>query len=211
MIKSDYFGKDFSDLQLDYVCLRSIPQELTKKEPSLYDKKWWDYRDLHPMGATYNFVYEYNRAYKNIASKRIETKKVQIFEGDFLLRPESVIRGFWLGRQVADELSMPYNFYCYYTIDTSEKMDWPYLARPEDMSNTALVTETFNQWTEYTKHVTVYPKTEGYKIANPGYYYDAFLDALKSRVDNKINKKPIIDHCLAKNFFDLDFVNNNFK
>lgn len=112
----------------------SIKPSLTEGESALYNTKWWDYRFLHPMEATYLFAAEYVKAYTAVMRRRVDIKRVgnirPLKNKDFLKCDQKVITGMWKARRYADACGIPYNFWCIQALVYAEVMNWNYMPKP---------------------------------------------------------------------------------
>jgi hypothetical protein len=121
----------------DALTVENIPSKYWQREPELYEGKWWDYRMMHPMQATYHFVDAYKRAYKAAFARRSDSegaKWLKVFaKDDFLEGASSTRTALWLARQQADEIGCPYDFFCTRAMHYAERRDWAMLPRPQAM------------------------------------------------------------------------------
>lgn len=121
----------------DALAVENIPSKYWLRESELFGSKWWDYRIMHPMQATYYFVDAYKRAYKVAYGRRQDTEASQwlkVFaKDDFLEGAASTRTALWLARQQADEIGCPYNFFCSRAMHYAERRDWAMLPRPQAM------------------------------------------------------------------------------
>jgi hypothetical protein len=197
-----YFGQELSDQQLDLLTLELVPAELVPGENALYSKKWWGYRHMHPMRATYLFADWYKKAYKETASKRMsseEAARLRIFPSqDPMKSNPSIVRGLWLGRRMADELGITYRFYCRRAVDISERLDWSYLCRPEDLTNKALVERLGVEWLEYSAKVMSFPPKELVDLNS--YYHEQWEAELAAFAKRQINPQSIIRNALKDGY-----------
>lgn len=142
--------------QLDFRVAQSIgfDSPLLRGESSLYKKKWWDYRFLHPLAATYMFTACYCEAYMFVNLARNDMRApdlnlvVRSHDGvyDPTAQKESVLNGLWMARRAADELGVPYLTFCCYGIDYSERADWKYLASPEQLTGEKILAYISDKW-----------------------------------------------------------------
>jgi hypothetical protein len=121
----------------DALAIEYIPAKYWLNESALFGSKWWDYRMMHPMQATYHFVQAYKQAYKRAYSRRADSETahwLKVFRhDDFLEGAASTRTAFWLARQQADEIGCPYDFFCTRAMHYAERRDWAMLPRPQAM------------------------------------------------------------------------------
>ena len=103
-----------SDLQWDDITLTVIPLEDRLDELPLYEKKWWDYRDMHPAKATAIFAQYYGEFYCESHERRYGVPAQDVFRNPiWAWNEEAPVRAkaFWKARRVVDEAGMPYEFF----------------------------------------------------------------------------------------------------
>lgn len=80
MTSDEYYGNNLNTNTYDKLPLIKIPEKILSKEPNLFEKKWFDYRTLHPTQATYLFFENYREAFRKAYSVMIdrdESKYIQ--------------------------------------------------------------------------------------------------------------------------------------
>ena len=140
----------------DYDAIASVrltPADF-KIEPELYMTKWFDYRVLHPVQATYLFADEYTQAARGYHKRNRDVRAapfIKPYSGKdlFTLEPEpelrqitrgknagkfkrdkspnvakSVFKALWRARQSADRLGIPYRFYCEAVMRLANERGW---------------------------------------------------------------------------------------
>lgn len=121
----------------DALAVEFIPPQYWTPESELFASKWWDYRTMHPMQATYHFVDAYKRAYKRAYSRRQDSehaKWLKVFaHDDFTEGAASTRTALWLARQRADKIGCSYDFFCSLAMHYAERRDWTMLPRPQAM------------------------------------------------------------------------------
>lgn len=118
-----YYGADTDHQRCEVLAIQHIDRRVLTLEAGLYEKKWFDYRPLHPVQATYLMTHHYNRAFGDFIGIALDTKRrfTAAFKGkDIMAHREKL--SFWKLRQKIDELGMRYEFFL------REAMKW-HLAR----------------------------------------------------------------------------------
>lgn len=158
-----------SDTQLDVLTINTIPAEKRREEPQLYATKWWDYKWLHPMDATIRLSLAYEQAHRETWIKRGETvvaNKLPRHANPYAVSTEKMRLGFWQARRAADTLGIPYLFFCRAALDASEEMDWKEIARPNELTNSALQVRVLEKWLEYQEAAIPRPENSLYLAVN---------------------------------------------
>lgn len=134
-----YFGRVFSDLELDMKTLNTIPEKLREGESGLYRSKHKNYRELHPMAATMLFAEAYAEAYLWALRKREDIRKVQSHKVFAAQNPmddtEQNRLGLWTARRAADAMGADYGRFCFHALDYSERAGWKKLSLPRELDN----------------------------------------------------------------------------
>lgn len=134
-----YFGRVFSDLELDARSLNTIPAKLMKGEAELFTVKNPMYRGLHPMAATMLFAEKYEAAYKWMLRRREDYRFVKTFRVFSAVNPmddtEQNKVGLWAARRAADSMGADYETFCFNALDYSERAGWKKLALPRELAN----------------------------------------------------------------------------
>lgn len=173
-------GSEWSNMECDALALRFIPIKLLAEEAELNGTKFWDYRFMHPTQATQLYAQHYAAALKRAVSRRTDLwmglnmkglKKSCIFELD-----QRSITGFWKGRQMADRIGCPYDFYCEHAMLFADKARMHFLPSssqmytrtvPEHLQGLpSLVEYVVERWVARIAHSTFYATHEAYKADN---------------------------------------------
>lgn len=169
-------GTEWSSLECDALALRYIPIKLLSEESALYETKFWDYRFMHPVQATCAYAQAYSDALKRAVSRRTDLyvglnmrglKKPIIFELD-----QRTLTGLWKGRQMADRIGCPYDFYCEVAMQFADRARMPFLPSSSQMYSTtvaehlqvlpSMVEHIVSKWVERTSHSAFYAAHEAY-------------------------------------------------
>lgn len=121
-------GSDWTQEQCDALAVQFVSLNLLQDEAELFTTKFWDYRFLHPVQATQLFAHEYARAKKHAVERRTDIwvgRNMKGIKADCIFElPQRTITGLWKGRQMADRLGIPYDFYCAYAMLFADVARW---------------------------------------------------------------------------------------
>lgn len=160
IIKPDYlgefYGDNFSEEIYKELSEKKFAPFLLAGENKYYWTKWFDYRRLHFLQATYFFIAVYNVYYQQWYKKTVNVKTAPyalITKKDFL---DSKQRGdFMRCRRFCDRCGLPYDFFLcnalrHSLIDTDERLYFP---RPSQICPTDRDGEEYylNLWQSETK------------------------------------------------------------
>lgn len=164
--KSEYLnwtGEFYNDnLAFDHyeiLTINHVPPKERKIETELMTTKWFDYRLMHPMYATYYFYHLFVKEYQAFIAKHINFESAPFifpFKGDarrdFLRATEKL--SIWRLRQKADMLGIRYDFF----LKTAFNKIYRMIAggrvvppRPAMLGKEDLLAEIHNEWSDMCK------------------------------------------------------------
>ena len=158
----EFYGKDIAAETCDEIAVNRIGKKILKDELELFEKKWFDYRSLHPTIATYLYAHYYTEAFKNDVKHYKDLKKSKYARGiktrDFTESKERV--ALWKGRMMADSLSMPYDKFINYAMEFHRKhSNWARTPRPCHLTMEESVDYALFMWQEKQKQTITIPET----------------------------------------------------
>jgi hypothetical protein len=186
---------------------RWIKSDWLAVEAALYRGKWFDYRYLNPVQATYLYAHEFVKAYKQAYSVNIDTGTAQFIkplnvEKMFVLpeqkqdETDKAFRkrlsshkmrtvGIWRGRMVADAMGIPYPVYLELAFHWSLRY-WQqrHLPRPQQLYSDLVVDRATIAWEERQQ-------AEFYYSALPQYKNGAYLEATRILADADIDSSVL--------------------
>lgn len=150
----NFFGSNLGFLNYEVLTIQHINYKESRIEPALMETKWFDYRRLHPMQATYYFVKCYNDAYRDFYRKAINAEAAPFVRGikehDFLDAKEKMT--FWRLRQNCDKVGLPYDFFLRFAMSRHHRVIGDgkvYAPRPTMfVKNEELFAEAMIAWEE---------------------------------------------------------------
>lgn len=166
-----FFGHDLDFLGCEVRTIQNVPAKLLKKEPELHLTRWFDYRRMHPMKATYLFYDMYVRAYRDFITKTFDRgmgSGILPFagiKGDFLNAREKL--SLWRLRQLVDSLGMRYDFFLRFGMNWKIEHNWHHVPRPGHLaSNEEMIADCMIAWEEECHNSLQICKDERYLAAN---------------------------------------------
>jgi len=150
-----FYGGSLGFLHYEVLTIQHIPFKEYENEAELMASKWFDYRRLHPMQATYYFVKCYTEAYQAFYRKAIDAEVAPfvrcIKKRDFLEAKERL--SMWRLRRLCDQLGMRYDFFLnfamnyHYRMMTNDGKVYP--PRPAHLlNNEDLIADAVIAWEE---------------------------------------------------------------
>lgn len=115
-VPEKFFGGDKTLPEYEFLSHEHAKKPFLKKEPDLFGTKWWDYRFIHPARATYLFSHHFLEAHADYMAQVKDCERrhrVPGYRGKDFLKADSKTRtAIWTARMFADEMGVPYGFYC---------------------------------------------------------------------------------------------------
>ena len=109
------FGLDLPAEEYDRLMFLHVRKDWQKFEGPLFTSKWFDYRFMNPVAATYQYAADYVRVYKLFFRATIDRAAAEFVrplkDPDLFKCPQTTISAIWRGRQHADAMGMPYTVY----------------------------------------------------------------------------------------------------
>jgi hypothetical protein len=133
----EFFGSELDFSAYEALRINHISEPLSKKEPTLFDTKWWDYRFFHPTKSTYLFAECYRQAVKDSIKRRVDLAMSKVEYGmpreDLFKCKKAFITGMWKGRQEADAHGITYDTWCSFAVIYAEKNLWLRVPQPNQL------------------------------------------------------------------------------
>ena len=151
-----FYGDSFTFDQYEILTVSKIPKADRAEEAQLMHTKWFDYRLMPPMQATYYFYHLYVKAYQHFLYKNVNSATSSFifpFKGeaklDFLKARERT--SIWRLRQLADLICIPYDIFLSYLFKFIYKMapnGSIVVPRPSMMMKEDLIEKVITAWNE---------------------------------------------------------------
>lgn len=165
------FGLDMAEERYDILAFRHVRPEWREYETSLMTSKWWDYRFMNPVAATYLYAHYYREEFKAMYRKAINHKAAEFINplkvNDLFMGKPALISGMWRGRQHADAMGIPYNLYIRFAME-ARMAYWARAAMPQPQHlYSEMVTDIVQaKWLEHLEGFFMTGHHEAYKVAN---------------------------------------------
>lgn len=146
-MEQSFFG---SDLPLNLLEVKGIKidPELRVGEATLMRKRWFDYRGMHPVLATYLYAHHYEqqvaRFYETVVDIRTVEKVRPFAHPDVMTTNDAV--PLWNARRAADELSIPYPFVMHFAQQRSLDRLYSTFPRPNQLYNEEFLADLAEAW-----------------------------------------------------------------
>ena len=143
-----YYGARLSVEECEELAFFKIRPELRAAENSLYTSRWFDYRHLHPVQATYLFADHYKRAVQRwyAHTKDIETAHtVTPFKHEDVFQTTE-LTSIWLARQAFDRIGCRYDLGLDFALKRAGDRGWGYFPRPNQLYGSELLLDLADHW-----------------------------------------------------------------
>lgn len=191
----------------EILTIGSIKPADLKVEAGLMQKKWFDYRLMHPLQATYYFFHLYTEAYKNFWRQYIDADRAPYIKPmrktvDFLdSRQEKGT--IWRLRQMVDSCGMRYEFF----FKSAFKHQYKMIAngrvvppRPSMLKNEELFEKVLLDWEATCSATLQYACSPYYKSAN--YHNSSMQRSYEDYIIKNIKRKRLPEYALSYCLFE---------
>lgn len=204
---------------------RWIKSDWIAVEAALYRGKWFDYRFLNPVQATYLYAHQFVKAYRQAFATNIDgaaAKHVRPLDVEKLfVEPEQAqdetpknfrkrvashrmrTAGIWRGRMVADAMGMPYDVYLELAFHwTLRYWQQRHLPRPSQLYSDLVVDRATIEWDARQQDQLFYSTLPQYR--NEAFAEASELIANNDRFEGTVlhsqnqHHEWILDQCLGE-------------
>lgn len=221
---TDYYGQHLNHTDCEMLAVARINPNFRKRESALLRTKWFDYRLLHPVKATYLYAAQYRSAVQLMYGR---TKDIRGAGEVKAFTPEDVFQcgelvSFWRARQELDALGVRYEFGLRFAMNKYINNGWRFFPRPNQMLGEELLLDIRDAWAEECAirlQIAEAPDFRaGQFVGSPAQiaYREWLLECVRRRA-NKIGalatllKEGIIDTLLAEERFGASVANQANK
>lgn len=164
----EHFGSDLNFLQCEVLAIKHVPHKLLRQEAELCQKRWFDYRRLHPVQTTYLLAKEFDRGYKDFIITTRDHRAGQFmkaFKGNDILTHKEM-KSVWRLRQLIDGLGIRYDFFIRKAMQWSMRHNWHHVPRPSAFRNEDLVSDVILDWEDECRAKIQWPTDTFYRVEN---------------------------------------------
>ena len=153
---------------MDALAFLTIPRKWIDFDTELYATKWFDYRFLHPVEATYKYAEAYEKAWRASFARVLDERRapyVKIFKSkDVFDLKGAVLTGLWRGRQIADAIGIPYEDYTSLAMEETLRF-WQrtHLPRPAQIYSEQVIERVLDRWEKLQEAKLYYSRLDNYK------------------------------------------------
>jgi hypothetical protein len=200
----DYFGHDLTDEEAERLALERVNKDLLKKEAGLYRTKWFDYRHLHHVKATYLFVAFFTKAIQAAVARYADVERAPFVKGyrgtDFMELRKADITGFWKARQALDEKGIPYGTGLHFAMQFCYRHNRSYAPRPSHLYHPEMLDAMNEHWLEMTR-ARIYVASDPWFLPS-SYQGHPDQDDHQTWISEQIEKRAAPEYALASLVYD---------
>ncbi|OAD82853.1 hypothetical protein ATN89_17365 [Comamonas thiooxydans] len=195
-----------------------IDEKFREKEPDALQRKWFDYRLLHPTEATYLWAHFYNEQAKKFYATCKDTGTADSVVG---IAPADALRSreansVWRARQVLDKIGCPYPWALQFLMRRAINNGWRTFPRPNQMYGYDSVVDLYNAWKERVARELTYSREPFFlalqweehpvQVAHIEFVVDQLSKraAPRHRLVSRLIKEGVLDEALATRFFPAE-------
>lgn len=185
-------------------------------ETELFRKKWFDYRFMHPIQATYYFVHCYEQGHRAAFKRHISRDRAEFIKvmkkSDLFENEPRFVNGVFAARQYADAIGAPYDFF----IEAAMRHRlayWKqkYLPQPSHLYADWVCEKVFSEWEDCKRHRVYHAENRVYRASN----YDGSRDQNEHRdflVETALTRAdpaPLLASFVDKELLTFDWIAAN--
>lgn len=164
-VSLQFFGGEFNREYYEALAVSKIPLVVLRDEPSLFAKKWFDYRQFHPTKSTYLLAHCYTKAYQRFLAQAVEIKQSYSkgFTGKDVMEAREKL-SFWKLRMKCDDYGVRYDFACRFAMEWCLARGWKRPPRPNQLLEKAeFWTDMADAWARESRGIFQYATNQRYE------------------------------------------------
>lgn len=184
----EFFGQGLDRKIMELKGMKIDPEH-REGEAGLMHKRWFDYRGLHPVEATYLYAHFYKeqtlKFYESVIDIRtLENARAFVPDDIFMSRD---MTSMWLARRCADEHGLPYPFVLRFAQDRFFNRAQRTFPRPNQLYGEEFEIDLLAAWKEEVSRKITYSTHPRYKLAawkgerDQAEHLDFVLNQIKAR------------------------------
>lgn len=162
----NFFGDRYNSLQCDVIHVAKVGSGYREREPLLQQRRWFDYRQDHPVRLTYLFAHLYfeqvKASYRKFHDEDSATDLLTPW-GTADVFDSGCRAAMYLARQGADAIGTPYPFMLSMAFRRCFERGWRLFPRPNQLYGPELILDIQDLWREECRMVLRYPDSAFYQ------------------------------------------------
>lgn len=167
----DWFGSSIAHDDAEILAIQLVDRKMLAGEAKLFERKWFDYRQLHPVCATYLMAHHYNIAFGDFIGRALnhDQRFTKAFKGGDVFKARE-LKSFWRLRQLIDSLGIRYDFFLRTAMNWHIERGWgkkaPSPPRPAHvLNNDELIVDVTNAWERECRAKIQYAQSSRFNVS----------------------------------------------
>lgn len=201
---SDYYGQEMSEDSLEAFIANCVPPKHWDAATEQYDRKWFGYRFLSPGKCLHLFSDRYRRAFAGAKGRGLGRGNLtRIFTNPNFIRmvDKRYVTSLWHAMAHADDIGVPYDFYCSTIFEFADREGWERLPLPNQMYHSNMVWRVKQAWLERLQSGTLVRTTDPY-YALVNFHQHPWQVEYQDWLLNQALSRPNPKFALAKILFE---------
>jgi hypothetical protein len=214
----DFFGRGRTPLEYDRLALERIKPALLEIDQSLMSTRWWDYRPLHTVEATYLFIHTYGLIYKEAWARDVDAGEAARDEvrgykqHDQILDTDTTIaNGWWRARQAADAIGARYSVFIRSIFTHARDNGWKEYPRPDQLHSEAHLEIAVAAWDAECEAYLQIPESPLFRAGSTFWSKADFDDTLVKAMHARGNFEFSLPRFIERGIFSQEEVDAAVK
>lgn len=201
---SDYYGEDMSEDSLEAFIAKCVLPKHWDAATEQYGRKWFGYRFLSPGKCLHLFADRYRRAYAGAKGRGLGRGSLsRIFTNPNFIRmaDERHISSLWHAMAHADDIGVPYDFYCTTVFEIADREGWDNVPMPNQIYHERMIWRVKQAWLERLQSGTLVRTSDPY-YALANFHQHPWQIEYQDWLLNQALSRPNPKFALAKILFE---------
>jgi hypothetical protein len=162
----DFVGAERSPRQLEIIGLKIDPLH-REDQADLMRTRWFEYRTMHPVAATYLFAQLYREQVEKFAAAYVDIRTADQAKA---FTPEDIfysrdMTGMWLARSSADRVGVPYEVLLAFAQQRALDRTFQRYPRPNQLYGEEFEADLLDHWNHRKGHSLQYSRAARFGLA----------------------------------------------
>lgn len=217
-----YLGSTLTADECERIALVRIPPVYREREARLFSTKWFDYRSLHPVKATYLLAHLYVEAVRDIHAKTKDYLEAKAITAKDVLGHEDIFNppatgmpidmAFWRARQEFDGVGVRYDFALRFIMNRAADRGWHVYPRPNQLYTQETVLDVRDAWERHRKAVMQTASDPRFELDRYVGHPDqvAYQDWLIEECKRRSSPSSALSFCIRKKHLNAELALPHF-
>lgn len=143
-----FYGDSLTPDDCEAIVFAKIPVEVRVPEAEVMSQRWFDYRRMHPVHATYLWAHLYTGAVRDAYAKtkdRDGAATLQVLPAEDVFQTPFAV-ACWTARQRFDSIGVRYDFALRFCMNRFADRGWNVFPRPNQLYGEELILDIADAW-----------------------------------------------------------------